>query len=373
VGEIVVLGAWNLRIRLAGAIDEREEALRQARVLGDAARELNSTLDPEQVIRIAARLAAEVASPPGARARRANYCRIADGMVHLAAEFDSEGEWVGASWPLSEHPHLERAVRTRAPTLGTLDPDGLGPAVREVNRSQGVGHGGWVPVVVDGELHGVLAVAGRNRPVSEHELARCVSIVQIMELALRNALAHERLHRAALTDPLTSLANRRGMERLVDERRCDRTLSVLAVDVDELKQVNDRHGHAAGDTLIVTVSDALRSVARAEDIVARVGGDEFICILFDADEQVGGHVATRVLAAIAGVRSLGVIPAASIGVAAAPPSMSLDIALQRADAAMYAAKRSGGRRYQLASDLEAASLYAGAAAAEPCWDRAAVR
>jgi len=121
------------------------------------------------------------------------------------------------------------------------------------------------------------------------------------------------------------------------------------------------------------VSDAHRSVARADDILARVGGDEFICILFDADEQVGGHVAARLLAALADIRSLDVIPAASIGVAAAAPGVSLDSALQLADAAMYAAKRSGGRRYQLASDLQAANLYADTGAAEPRWDRAAVR
>ncbi len=82
-----------------------------------------------------------------------------------------------------------------------------------------------MPVVVDGDLHGMLAVAGRNRPVTDHELSRCVAIAQIMEPALSNALTHQDLQRAALTDPLTALANRRGLGELVRERRGRRPLT----------------------------------------------------------------------------------------------------------------------------------------------------
>ncbi|HEU4973984.1 MAG TPA: GGDEF domain-containing protein [Baekduia sp.] len=354
-GSTVAVAAWRLWRGLAAANEERDEALRQAQVLSDAARQLNSTLDPEQVIAVAVRLAAEVASPPGARGRRANYCRITDGMVQLTAESDEEGQWLGARWPVSEHPHLERAVRTLAPTRGGLEPALLGPALREVNRSQDVGHGAWVPVTVDGQLHGVLAVGGRNRPVSERELARCVAIVQIMELALGNALAHERLQRVALTDPLTSLANRRGLEQLVRERCHPGTMTVLALDLDGLKAVNDRYGHVAGDGLILAVADSIRSVARAGDVVARVGGDEFVCVAFDAGEHEAGGVAARILEEIGSVRYRDLSPAVSIGVASASPGVSLDTALQRADSAMYAAKRAGGMRYQLASRAQVAA------------------
>lgn len=348
-GGIVVLGAGYLRRWLGGVLDQREEALRQARVLEAVASKLNSTLDPERVVAIAVRLAAEIASPPGLRPRRANYCRIYDGIVRVDAEFDGEGEWVGASWPLHEHPLLAEAVRTRAATSGALDPATLGPTVRGLAAAQHVGHGGWVPVIVAGELHGVLAVAGRNRPVSDHDLSRCVAIVRIMELALANALTHERLQRAALTDPLTALANRRGMTRMVHGRRDRDSVAVLAIDVDGLKEVNDRDGHAAGDELLLLVADAIRSVVRGEDLVARVGGDEFVCILSDADEDAGAHVAGRLLEAALDARHRGDAPRLSIGVACAAPGTSLDDTIRRADAAMYEAKRAGGMRYTLAS------------------------
>jgi diguanylate cyclase (GGDEF)-like protein len=346
VGALVVLGAHNLRRWLGDTVEEREEALRQARVLGDVARELNSTLDPRQVVAIAVRLAGEIASPPGRRARRANYCRVSGEVVKVVAEFDSEGEWVGATWPLSEHPHLAEAVRTRMPTTGALD--GLGLTVREVNQSQGIGHGGWVPVIVGGDLHGVLAIAGRNRPVSEHDLSLCVSIVRIMELALANALTHQRSQKAALTDPLTLLANRRGMARLVRERRGGGRLAVLAIDVDGLKDINDRYGHAAGDELLRLVADAISSTLRTSDVVARVGGDEFICVLFDTQQDVGTEVAAGILRAISDASADEWQPSVSIGVACALPGAALDAGIRRADRAMYRAKRAGGMRYELA-------------------------
>jgi len=127
--------------------------------------------------------------------------------VRVVAECDTEGVWVGARWPLSEHPHLARAVQTRRATVGELNQ--LGPVLREINRSQQVAHGGWIPVSVDGELHGVLAIAGRNRPVTEQDLSRCAAIVEMLELALTNALAHQRYQTAALmTKPPNQIPSR---------------------------------------------------------------------------------------------------------------------------------------------------------------------
>ncbi len=345
---IVVLGAYNLRRWLGDALAAREEALRQSEVLGEAARDLNATLDPAIVVTTGVRLAAEIASPPGGRARRANYCRIFNGIVRIDAEFDAEGGYLGASWPLQEHPLLAKAATELVPTAGPLNSAELGPAVRNLAEKQGVAHGAWVPVVVGGQLHGVLAVAGRNRPIQARELSSCVAIVRIMELALDNALAHERLQHAAHTDPLTSLANRRGLEQLVRERRGRRPLVILAIDVDGLKEVNDRHGHAAGDELLMSVARSVRTILRTGDVLARIGGDEFAAVVFDSDEESGASVAARIVEAVRSAGPRGRRPRVSIGVATVEPGASLPHGLDRADAAMYEAKRAGGMRYMVA-------------------------
>jgi diguanylate cyclase (GGDEF)-like protein len=347
IGGLLVLGVGPLRSDMAAAVAEREEALRQATVLGDVARALTSTLDPDEVVSVAVRLAAEIASPPGLRARRANYCRISNGIVRVVAECDTEGEWVGASWPLTEHPHLTRTVQTRRATVGALNE--LGPVVREINRSQHVAHGGWIPVSVDGELHGVLAIAGRNRPVTEQDLSRCAAIVEMMQLALTNALAHQRYQTAALTDPLTALPNRRGLAQRMPERPNSERFAVLAVDVDGLKETNDRHGHSAGDELLQLIGAAIHSTLRANDVVARIGGDEFTCVLFGADETAGAETAARIVNAVVNTPHSYLHPSVSIGVAAAEPGTPLDICLRAADAALYRAKHTGGRRHILAT------------------------
>ena len=349
-GAIVAFGIQSLLRWLSNAIEEREEALRQAEVLRDAARALNETLECERVVATGVRLAAEIASPPGLRPQRANYCRIAQGVVTVSAERDGEGAWLGATWPLHEHPLLERAARLRTPVAGALDTEILGPSVARLATEQGVAHGAWVPVVVDGDLHGVLAVAGRNRPVSDQELASCAALVGIMEPALRNARRHERSRIAALTDPLTTLANRRGLAQLVSERAVQGPVAVLAIDVDRLKETNDRHGHAAGDELLVAVSRALLSAQRAGDVVARIGGDEFACALFDADADTAVRVAERMLAAVGRSLHRGRAPRISIGIACCASDISLEERLRRADRAMYAAKRAGGMRCELARE-----------------------
>jgi diguanylate cyclase (GGDEF)-like protein len=155
----------------------------------------------------------------------------------------------------------------------------------------------------------------------------------------------------AATDPLTGLGNRRLVEdalgRLVAQsaRRGDR-FAVAVVDLDRFKPVNDTHGHAAGDTLLVGVAGVLDHATREYDVVGRLGGDEFIVLLagLDADDAVS--VMERCRAAIADLR-VGEPPVgvtASIGVAPAPPDGTCDAAglVRTADQAAYAAKARGG-------------------------------
>lgn len=150
-------------------------------------------------------------------------------------------------------------------------------------------------------------------------------------------LQHEQVARAAELDPLTGITNRRGFDRAVAEARG--RMTVLVIDTDKFKQINDTQGHAAGDDALRAIAGALAAQVREEDVIARLGGDEFGALLPGIGSATGAEIAHRMVRA---VRDLPDCPATvSIGVADGP-ALELSDVLARADAAMYQVKRSGG-------------------------------
>ncbi|NJC84272.1 GGDEF domain-containing protein [Planosporangium mesophilum] len=176
-------------------------------------------------------------------------------------------------------------------------------------------------------------------------------------LAERDALA-TRLREIAFSDSLTGLANRAMfLDRLgeaMERVRRDGEISVLLVDLDDFKPVNDRFGHAAGDAVLVEVAARLRGCVRSTDVVARLGGDEFAVLLEQASPDGLSATAARIVRAIdAPCRVAGteVRVGASVGVASARAENGDDAGalLQRADEAMYAAKVRGKGGFQIAT------------------------
>jgi len=158
------------------------------------------------------------------------------------------------------------------------------------------------------------------------------------------------LRKLACLDPLTGVLTKRGLEKAINRliARLDNTVAcVVMMDVDHFKRVNDTHGHGCGDRVLQSVVEACRDCARPEDIVARVGGEEFAIILPGVALSEGLKAAERMRKAIAAkitqTREGPVSVTASFGVAMTSPGLrDFDEALATADEAMYAAK-AGGR------------------------------
>ncbi|MBX3049829.1 MAG: sensor domain-containing diguanylate cyclase [Caldilineaceae bacterium] len=200
----------------------------------------------------------------------------------------------------------------------------------------------------DGEFFGTLcAIHPSSQPESitgEQELvdmlgALLSSILQI-ELKMTDEIRRaERIQMEAAMDVLTQVYNRRGWDRLLaaEEERCRRyghPAAVLVIDLDEMKQVNDTLGHAAGDALLKKTGELLRQAARQKDVVARLGGDEFGILAIECDWEGGETLLERVRAVLA-EESI----AASIGLGQYQPGSGLKGAWERADQRMYIDKR----------------------------------
>jgi diguanylate cyclase (GGDEF)-like protein len=204
------------------------------------------------------------------------------------------------------------------------------------------------PILVDGRAWGMVAALRDSGEFPRDDEKRIVRFAQLAAIAVANAYARERLATQARTDPLTGLANRRYFdERLAREtelaNRHMRALSVMLVDVDHFKAINDRFGHATGDRVLVNLADSLRAVMRSGDLLARHGGDEMAMILPDCGAEEAADVVERMLAAIAEDRSLARRHGVSVsaGVAAHTPGQSADDLLRCADQALYRAKDEG--------------------------------
>jgi diguanylate cyclase (GGDEF)-like protein/PAS domain S-box-containing protein len=162
--------------------------------------------------------------------------------------------------------------------------------------------------------------------------------------------ANNRLRKLAVTDELTGLRNRRAFEeRLVMEfsmaRRRKRELSVLLLDVDDFKKVNDRWGHAAGDEVLRRLAAILQTTVRLPDLPARYGGEEFVVLLPESGQESALGLARRVMERVASERWENAPLTISIGMAALNDSLTDGFQLvERADEALYAAKRAGKNR-----------------------------
>jgi len=167
----------------------------------------------------------------------------------------------------------------------------------------------------------------------------------------------DRFRQFAMTDPLTGLANRRALQvRLRDEEKrafAKRSpLSILLIDIDGLKQINDRQGHAAGDHVLQTAAHAIESTVRETDLGARWGGDEFAIVAPDTTPAMAHRLAHRLIRELEQrARNREADVTVAVGVATLDPDdgdVSVDALVNAADAALYRAKRDGRNQVNVA-------------------------
>jgi diguanylate cyclase (GGDEF)-like protein len=181
---------------------------------------------------------------------------------------------------------------------------------------------------------------------------RAVRIMRALEAVQREQDAQ--IRHMAFHDALTDLPNRAAFEKELDSQvttvRAGIT-GLMALDLDRFKSVNDTLGHPAGDRLLKLVAERLRNCMRELDVVFRVGGDEFIAVLHNADRQIAEQVAARMVEALQQPFTLGdrvVNISVSIGIALSDQAGDRNTLLRSADRAMYRAKQAGRGRYAFA-------------------------
>jgi diguanylate cyclase (GGDEF)-like protein len=188
-------------------------------------------------------------------------------------------------------------------------------------------------------------------------LSMAMASHRLNEMLVATMLAEQENEKRAKEDGLTGLSNRTGLLSEIDRRLAGGSSSnrfaLLYMDLDGFKTVNDRHGHASGDELLIKTSERLRNLLESKDMAARVGGDEFVLVRDGIDRQTLFEFAQKVIAEIGHSSSLSggavVSVGASVGISIAPHhGDSAHKLLQAADKALYDAKASGKNRYALA-------------------------
>lgn len=258
--------------------------------------------------------------------------------------------------------YTAQAVNKKIPIIvhDTLtDADaGTGASVRPAFRSAII-----VPLLLAEKVHGaILLSASQPSAFTKRDLHLVESFAATTMAALHNARLHADVQRLAITDSLTDFYNRRGFNEIGGREverahRFGRPLSIIMVDIDNFKVINDTYGHSVGDQVLRMLAARVRASIRDVDVLGRYGGDEFIILLPETDALTAVSIAERIRLRIMTPLPLGevrpgakpVVMTASMGVASVTPETSnLSSVLELADTAAYTAKRNGRNRIQVA-------------------------
>jgi diguanylate cyclase (GGDEF)-like protein len=207
-----------------------------------------------------------------------------------------------------------------------------------------------ITAVIPGTLIDLASLRGEIIQISLVEGAMAIMLIALSMTGSERYRREKRIERLAARDPLTALYNRRALEvrapRLLEDVSPSRPGALLLIDIDNFKSVNDLYGHTAGDRLLITLSEMIRSILPDGSLAARLGGDEFVLLLSNASSEhiheLGSTLRERFQMAAAQGFSTPEAVTLSIGASLFDqPPASLGALIEQGDAALYESKRGG--------------------------------
>jgi diguanylate cyclase (GGDEF)-like protein len=326
----------------------------------DVSHKLSSSLDLSEVLRAFTDQATELT---GATAAELSFWdRDRDELVMLVEHLEGTDEITeegGQIYRLADFPATLQVLESQQPIQVRVSNEDDDAAERALLEKRGQKTLLMLPLVTRGETLGMMEVIDEtDRDFDAADVDFCQALCDVVAVAVRNAMLYAEMQELAARDKLTGLYNRRLFEEQFDaavarSQRSGEDLSLLVVDLDSLKRINDLGGHVAGDDALRRLADALRESSRAGDVPCRLGGDEFAVILPGANPDDAMKVAERAQNAL---NQFGPY-SFSGGVARAAINLGSSYDLYRsADIAAYRAKAAGGARTLLGVESRTASV-----------------
>ncbi len=342
------LAVQRLRRDRDDALTALEKRVQQLETLQAIGRALTASLDLNQVLTYVVEAAVRLTSAGGGQ------LFLLEERSHQLLLRAARGSDDAAAQPVSqpaEDVFAAHVLQTNQPLFYPPGPPG---------KTRALGHPAlYVPLRSRDHLLGVLSVDNRasQRMFTTADIGPLTTLADYAAIAIANGRLFAEVQLQSMTDSLTGISNRRHFFALAGREfqraiRFGRPLSAIMVDIDHFKQVNDTHGHAVGDQVIVEVARLCQTSIRAIDVLGRYGGEEFALVLPETDAHGACQLAERLRRRIVGTpinTQAGPLPiTASLGVASTQIAADdVNALIANADGALYAAKQAGRNRVAL--------------------------